>query len=573
MAFNPHSDQSRGKLCAVLKASKQEMEKALKERLKAYQEMLGKHSPYRGVGERAINLLDLAKTIYCQFLIPSNPRSSLTPRRRDIVPDAYAFELAINSILGEEYVNGETETAVVEAMFSPLGVMKVFLDADDVFEIDGMRISTGTPKLKAVTFDNWVQDMSASHPNMVAFCGDRYQMEWDDALGNGMFDPDVVQKLGKPDPWARDYSSQDMRDIRYNEDYREMLDLWDIWMPREGLLLTLSGDFDSGPPLRVVEWSGPKGGPYERLFFGPTPGNSLPNPPVATWIDLHETENRIWNKLTAQALRQKTNDVMTAGSSEDAKIIKKAQDGEYLVLSDARNNMTIRSGGPDQINLALATHIKQLFDYMAGNLSGLGGLQAMSGTAKQDQMLTEGASQRLRQMQSRVRDFMRRLTRQIAVYLWESPLTEIPIQKRVGDMTIQSTWNREQMHGEFPDYLIDIDPYSLGDRTPQERLAQLDEHWRVDVPNLLPIAQAQGMMPSVEAYVKAKARLSDLPELETMWTYAQGEMIPSNDDMTKKPNATTRTYERVSKSGGMSSKGQDQQFMADMLQGAKSNGA
>lgn len=572
--FNPKNSNHLGKLKAVLKSSKQEMEKAYKERLKSHKEWLGRHSPYSGTAsDRPINLLDLAKMIYKQFLVPQNPRSNLTPRKRELVPDAYAFELAVNSVLGEEYVNIECDTAVDEAMFSPLGVMKIFHEAEDSVLLDGVRLSVGKPKLKAVTFDNWVQDMSAGNPEAVAFCGDRYYLEKDEALLGNMFDSDLVQKLKGDDKGRPDWTdSQSLRDIRYDEDYREMLELWDVWMPFEGLLLTFSGNFDDGPPLRVVEWSGPKDGPYERLYFSPIPGNSLPNPPVGMWIDLHETENRVWNKLRDQAYRQKTNDAVETSDTKDGELLKAAKDGDYLALSRIAGKQTLRSGGVDQVNFAFALQVKQLFDFMAGNLSGLGGLQAMSGTAKQDEMLTEGASQRLRQMQSRVRDFMRRITRQIASHLWESPLLDVPIEKRVGDMTINSVWSREQMGGEFPDYLVDIDPYSLGTRTPQERLAQLDEFWRVDVPNLLPIMQAEGIMPSVENYIKAKAKLADLPELESMVTFSQGQMSPDNEELVAKPNDTTRTYERVSHAGGATQRGSEQQMIQKLLTGATSNG-
>lgn len=568
--FNPRDDRSVRQLGSLLKDSVQEMAQARQNRLRAQRELLGKHSPYKGTGgRRHLNFHDMAVTIYKQALVPYHPRCAMTARKRDFAPYAFSYELAINAILGEDYVSDEMETLAMESLISPMGVLKIMLDAEDVATVpDAMggvvQVTTGTPKVKAITFDNWVQDMSASSPSRVAFCGDSYYIDLD--TDDGVFDPDVLAKLQPDGVRARqqDGSSQELRTRQYWEDYRRLKKVWDIWLPDEGLLLTLPGDFEH-LPLRAVEWNGPQAGPYERQYFGMIPGNSLPVPPCAAWTDLNDSINRLYNKCVQQAERQKMNDVVQSGAPEDAATLKNAKDGDFLTLTNVGQKVTLRSGGPDNVNLAFTLNAKDQFNMMAGNIFTMGGLQVGSGTVGQDQLLSEGANQRLRNMQVRVRALLRRVVKQMAEYLWQSPLVDIPISKPLpGGHSVNATWNRDMMPGEFPDYLVDIDPYSLGDRTPQERLMQLQSAWREDIMPALPIMQAMGQVPNFEGYIKQVAKLADLPEIMDLISFAQGEMMPGQEQI-QKPTTTTRKYERTSSSPGKSQRGMEQQLVEKLL--------
>lgn len=564
MPFSPRDPKSIEKLKVGLKQSQQEMEIAYKNRLKAYQEMMGAHSPYANARKRPINLLELAATIYKQKLVPTGPRASVQAKNINLTAPAASFELALDAVLSQEGVPDEIEAAIVEAMFSPLGIVKTYIPNDRMVNIDGQLVPGGMPKINAVTFDHWVQDMSANGPASVSFCGDKYYLERDEAMRLGYLDPDLIAKIPKDDrDRPADWETQSMREFKHYEDYRDMLELWDIWLPEEGLILTFSGDFGELPPLRTEEWTGGEGekdGPYERLWFGIAPGCSLPPPPVAFWLDLHRLANILFLKLAAQAERQKTNDAVESSNPEDGDKLRTAKDGEFLSLTSLNKVKTLRAGGPDNANFAFFLQNKELFSYMAGNLDALAGLGAMSGTVGQDELLTQGASDRLRFMQERVTNFLRRLCIKLGRYLWNSTLVDIPIQKMSAGTAIPSVWNRDLMPGEFPDYLLSINPHSLQNRSPSEKLMQLQMFWQQFVLPAAPVMQALGAMPNYEAFVKEYSRLADMPELNSLIIYSQGEMLPSME-----PSAPPKAAAPASNRSTKTAQGQTASMISELM--------
>jgi len=80
--------------------------------------------------------------------------------------------------------------------------------------------------------------------------------------------------------------------------------LWDVWLPKEGLLVTMA-DQSGGPALRIVPWEGPEHGPFLLLGFDVVPGNIMPVAPGAHLLGLARLLNRMMRKLGDQADRQK----------------------------------------------------------------------------------------------------------------------------------------------------------------------------------------------------------------------------------------------------------------------------
>ena len=566
--FDPYADAQRKKLLSSVKGSRDAMRPFYEKAAESFREMVGKHYSDKGTSvARPLNMIELAVTIYMQNLVASAPQVNITASDRALRADAASLKLAINKHLAKSSLQEEMECWVLEAMMTPMGIIKLSLDMEDVQEIDGMQVVGGLPKATAILHDDWVQDMRAKSPWAVSYCGDRYSIS--KAFAEQHFDPDIVKKIPKENSNREDYDSSKLSAGSEWEDdsYREMITVWDLWLPYEGLIVTVTGDFDYAvPPLNVVEWTGPARGPFHRLFFGQVPGNSMPLPPVALWKDLNRIINLTGNKLIDQIERMKKNTLIDSQDKELGDLLRDARDGEGIVAQNLQGVKEIVLGGLDQPSFGALLQFKQLFAYMGGNLDALGGLAAMSGTVGQDKLLNEGASQRIKQMQGKMYVATQRLCEDIAEYFWSDPTLSMPISKPIpgtGD-TIETEWNREQMQGSPQDYGLVVEPYSLQKRSPRERLAQVQEFWDRMIQSL-PIYQAMGMMPNAEALHKLYIELAELPELGDLVTYTQGEQMPQNNRQ-RMPSSTKRTYERVNR-GSATQAGQEQRMIQNMMGG------
>lgn len=565
--FDPYDDRTRKKLYSALAASQKAMKPFYEHAKAAYTEYVGKHYNKGTDLARPLNMIELTLNIYQQNLVASAPQVNVTALNREMRADAAGLKQAINKHLRKSDLQEEMECWVMEAMMSPLGIIKLSLDMEDEQELDGMKVIGGLPTATAILHDDWIQDMKAKSPWSVSYCGDRYSVSRE--FANAHFDPDAVKKLPKECEGTDSYASQKLSasDSYSDEDgYRDMVTVWDIWLPYEGLVITVPGDFDaSRPPLNVVEWTGPPRGPYHRLFFGQVPGNSLPLPPVALWMDLNEVINTTANKLIDQIERMKKNVLVDGQDPEFGNTLRDAADGDGITVHNLQAVKEIVTGGMDQPSFAAMLQYKQIYSYMAGNLDALGGLQAMSGTVGQDKLLSEGASQRIKRMQGKMILATQRLCEDIAFYFWTDPTLSMPITKAIPgtNETLDTTWSREDMKGTPDDYDLIIEPTSLQSRSPMERLSQLNQAWDKMVA-ALPVFQAAGVMPNPEGFWKLWIQLADLPEMGDLITYTQGESQDSGQG--RMPSATKRTYERVNK-GSATQAGQEQRAIQTMLGG------
>jgi hypothetical protein len=586
--FDPNSQDSIRKLRKACKNSRKEMEASRKNYVKYLKELAGPHYSTSGdVVKRPINLVELAATIYKQNLLASSPQVNITARNPEYIADAYSFERAINHLLDTQNLEDELDLVVTNAMFAPVGVLKLSLDASQQADIDGTQVVTGPPVVQAVMFDDWVMDMTAKSPRQANFMGNRYTMTVEDAINMG-YDPEAVARLWRTyedSPRADDDPqrlSRKGRDIT-EENYQDLIELWDIWMPREKLVITLGGggdgDFVDLEPLRVMPWQGPERGPFHMLWFEVVPGNALPNTPVGLWIDLHELVNTLWNKLADQAERQKSGIAAESSNSQDADTVKGMGDGDVIILNSLGNVAKIEHGGPNQQNAIFADMARMRFNEQAGNIYAMGGLSSQTATLGQDKLLSDAASQRLQRMQARVYTFMQRVMEDYAEHVAGDPLMEVPIVKQVPetDITVPGTWSQDQMRGDLTHYVLEIKPHSMQQKSPEERLARVQDVWRNDIPLMLPIMQAMGQMPNPEAYLKMIADLTGQPEINTLVTYTQGEMMAKQDGPSAPPN-TTRTYERTSKPAPpdpgqamaqqMAASGRDNQNQSGLIRGS-----
>ena len=519
-------------------------------RVAAVREFVGSHYSEHGSERRVpTNFIELAVTIYLRQLAARAPRSLVTTGSPGLRPFARNMELALNQIPAEIKLGATLRRAVLEAIFG-LGIVKVGIAGGDGL----VGHEQGESFVDVVTLDDYFVDMSAKHRDGIQFEGNDYWLQIDAAR--------ELYWEGKPseiEPDAHTVNNpngvQRAESVGVDEGaelYKDKVWLRDVWLTESNQLVTYG--VKSHKLFGTIDWDGPDRGPYRVLGFSDVPGNLLPIASVSLWRDLHELGNVLFRKLAKQAESKKTIAAFAGGNDEDVQRLQNAADGEGIHYSGQKpEQLTV--GGIDAPTLAFYLQTRDLFSYFAGNLDTLGGLSPMTDTVGQDKMLGDAASARINDMRDRTLDFAKDIFKALAWYEWTDPVRKRIIEKPVPgtDITLRRVWSAETRDGDFLDFNIDIDVYSMQDDTPSTTLQKLGTILERFVFPALPMIQAQGGQLDFKKLLEMVGKLSNMQELSDLITFAEpsvGDPVREGGNQpVRMPANTTRTYERVNRPG------------------------
>lgn len=539
------------KLHESIEWSAQMLEKPREERVAAIQDFCGSHYVKDSACPATpVNLIELAVTIYVRLLAARSPKCLVKTDVPSLRPFAADMEIALNQIPGEIGLSATLRRAVVEAIFS-IGIVKVGIGATN----ENAKIGD-EPFVSIVQLDDYFCDMSARSWEEVQYEGNEYWM-----------DTEQIRELYGVSLDSDEYSgeSQDgqvqARSLTVHEHgspLHERVLLRDVYLVREGRMVTYA--VSSQRVLRDEPWDGPEGSPYIRLWFSDVPGNLMPMPPVAVWKDLHELENTLFRKLARQAVAKKTVSAFQGGNDEDIARLKKASDGEGFRYNGAKPEQ-IALGGVDGGNLAFALQVRDIHSALAGNLDSLGGLSPQANTATQEKLISEASSVRIRAMSDATVDFAKAIFKRLAWYMWTDPVRERTIVKRASAaapyLSTTRKWTPETRDGDFLDYNLEIDVFSMQDDSPSTRMEKfLNVYERVILP-ILPQLEAQGAYIDFRAVLDYVARNANLSEISDFVVFSDAPTderqpaggSPQPEYVSTKAPVTRRTYERVNRPG------------------------
>ena len=524
--------------------SVRQLETPRKNRVDAVKEFVGNHYSSGGAEKRVpTNFIELAVTIYVRLLAANAPRATVTTKNAALRPFAKTTEIAINQIPEEIDLGGTLRRAVLEALFS-FAIVKVGICNSGVAVL-GHDIGESYADL--ITIDDYFCDMSAKSRGSIQFEGNDYWMARDTAekmFGKKLVADDHTITGDQGEIRAESVTVDEGADL-----YKEKVWLRDVYVHTENQLVTYA--VKTGQELRVMDWDGPDGGPYHVLGFSDVPGNLMPIPPVALWLDLHELGNALFRKLSKQADAKKT--VVTfSGDDDGVENLKMASDGDGIKYGGQKpENITV--GGIDNQSLAFFLQVQDLFDYFGGNLNALGGLGPSTDTVGQDKLISEASGARAQDMSQQTIKFAKGIFEALAWYEWTDPVRKRQVEKPIGKtgLSVPVTWSAETREGDFLDYNFDIDVYSMQDNSPATRLQKLGQIVQQYVMPLMPFIQQQGGTVDVKSILDLVAELSNFPELAEMVQF-QG-MPPEQGKVGGNPNPqpanTTHTYERINRPG------------------------
>jgi hypothetical protein len=535
-----------------------------------------------------LNVYNLALRIYQRRLISGNPRVNIRARSPKARTEAYELSLACEQLFREINLK-DTCKEVIHQGLESVGIVKVAVTPREMNESLGFLHDAEQPFCDSVLLENFAYDTNAKRWEEIDWCGDRYRLPLDDLLNNSMWDQEVVATLDtkesrqdedlRQSPGEESVQRMGVQDSVFRDDLRQYVTVWDVWLPREGLLITIPDG--RGQPLRVVKWEGPENGPYHLLCFDPIPGNIMPVSPGGHLENLAKLLNEAVRKLGDQLLRQKTNQAITpsAQNAGDDKTIQECADGDVIVLQDPKNTAEIRSGGIDQQSYAFTQGLISLFSWLGGNLDSLGGLASNASTASQQEMEVAGANGLIEELADKFTGFLQRVMTDLAWYIYSDPTGTRKLVKRLEgtDWEIPATWGPERRTMDFFLFEFEVDPFSIHTRTPEQRLRMIMDL----VPRAMQIAQAKMAFAQIgdeldtEAFWRLITRYTGLTELSEL-IRSSGQPVtaaPGKLDRMPSTNTPGMPHEYIRRnvsSGGGPTQGPGQQALEMML--AQGNG-
>lgn len=555
----------------------------LADALKAY---TGPHYGKNSTDDRPINMLQLSVESLLQQLSSRAPQVLCNTHKPELRSAAVELELAMNQALKKMKFEQEHRLWVLSAIFL-VGIMEVGLDVIDTPEIDGEQLPITDVFCEAIMFDDFVFDTSAAKwdRRQVGFWGHKYRMSLEEAKNDPTFDKEARSELKSMERGNRDETaviSKPNGNSGTTEVFNEMCEIWQIFVPQENELVTFSVD-GGDKPLKTVKWQGPKHGPYHLIGFNPVLNNIMPLSPVANWIDLDDLENKLYTKLGRQASRQKTIGICDQAAVKDGQNIIKTADGDVIAVGSPNAFKEASFGGVNQQTLGFALNVRSMADFVMGNLSAQMGLGASAATLGQEKMIRQAANVRIGSMQGVLLTATQGVLQDIAFYLHHHPTVEYDLTIDITgmDMQVPVSWPyRDNGYGEevdvrkgdYEQYDVSIQPYSMTEISPGERATLLRQIWAQDI---LPAIQL-GVQPDVYAYLDKLAKYYDLPELREIVKMTQEsqdpqERLPSGGGGPS-PGKPNGQYTRENVSRGMTPQAMDQQREMMMLSGAGAEG-
>lgn len=581
--MNPQNPDHIRRLVEAARWSRRQLEFARQQRVHAIKQYNGVHYAENGPGDKVpINLLKQAMQVFQRSLVAQAPRAMISTTRPHLKPIAFAMETWLNHRMKEVKLVDVLRRAVLDGLFS-IGIVKVGVCYYEKDTMLGTIHDFREPFVDVVSLDDWVCDMNVKRIDQAGFMGMRFRAPLEMVREEKRFDKKIREEL-TPTEKIDDNEQGDERAESLSrggqgageeDEYEDMVELWEFYLPREGRVVTLAAD-DNGSPdtkvLRVDEYVGPESGPYHILGFGEVPDNVMPSGLAHDLIDLHESVNHLACKIMRQGEGQKFLGIVPGGATEDAEKMARGTDGTTVAVNNPGAIQEVSLGGYDQRNFALMMQLREFFSRQAGNMESLAGLGPQAETLGQDRMIQESASKQVQDMQARVHQFTQSVMESLAWYWWTDPIRtyEAEVQLPNGGPKVPVSIPPEYREGHWIELNFTIDPYSLQSDSPGTRLQGLMNLLTQLMLPAAPMMQQQGLNINFEAILRKLAGYMNLPDLDEILVPAEPQPQPNQQELSEPPRMpgnTTRTNVRVNRPGAT-----DQGKDAAMIQMAMGGG-
>jgi hypothetical protein len=470
-----------------------------------------------------MNLIDRFVNIVCPYLVSQNPRVLIDPKRGINASRSFArtLELALEHLFDEIELSAYTlRPAVLNSMFS-MGITKTGIMADSQVEIFGYLHDVGQPFCDNIDYDDYVGDFRARNKQEMEIEGNRFCVPMEYVRDSGLFknydNLSYVKEYNAEQTSPEEIAKKHMVPFEHRNELRKKVWLTDLWIPDEGIIVTIPPEGQGNKIMRVVEYDGPEDGPYDLLTYHHFPNSVIPIPPIYNVLNLNNIINRLVTKMNHQASREKKVMLYELSGAEDAETIRNTPDGFTAGVKNVDAFKEVEFGGVAETNFPFVQFLEQQYSIQGGNLYTIGGRESQAETLGQEQMLQANASKQLQDMVLQVHRFTRSITKKLAWYLWSDPYIQIPVIKELGEFKLKVEYTPDVREGDFFDYGFDIEPYSMSMMSPETRFQRLMQLVGQVVLPTAQIAATQGSMLNVSELVNECARFLDVRNIDKWW--------------------------------------------------------
>jgi hypothetical protein len=462
-------------------------------------------------------------------LVPNNVKYGITSQNIELRQSAEIFTLAINHLMKRTGVRTTVRDVVLDAIMM-LGVIKQGITSGRMVEIEGTLHDAGQPFLDRVSFDNYFIDPSARKREEAWFEGDDYLLPLDfvrscDSYENtDLLRSDCDKRKGEE---AADLSLGDAKDYEI-EEIVPMVRVADVYIPQENLMVTMPIEESQGTkPLRIVEWEGPKMGPYDTLFFHAVPDNILALSPGSVWYELHQMINASMRRIMRDATSGKRIIAYRPDETEGAEEMKNAEHGDYIRVRDTNNVKEINIGGASESSYRELDMLRGLFQYQAGNPDLTGGLGTPNTDTATGASIIQGNNQFVaNDLKDIVSAFELRAVEKYAWWVWYDPLMNMVLARRdESGQDVQVVFDDAARRGDFLDYEFNFVTNSMENMDPVVRAKRIQDLVTGVVVPTTQLAMAQGKAPDIAQIVKDLATAYGIHSEN--WYISQQQLPPT----------------------------------------------
>lgn len=549
---NKKRDVNVSRLRAAMRAAYADLRSYRQDSWNAINLLKGNRYYESPTSKQYMNLLELGVTTFTSLLAANEPQILITSPSSDLERTALMEMLSVNHAI-KEVQFAQTNKTLLACSLMSCAIATVGSRPKGDNPIRGWEYDSGVGFIDPILVQDWVCDTLPDCYERTAFAGHKYRVNLEEAMEMRDWDKQAREKLeashpGEHQPNDGERQLNEMsRATPPDEEFEDQVWVQNVWLRRDNMIVTMPVD-ESKPPLWIREWEGPEKGPYHLFGYTKIPGNVMPMPPAAMWIDMHEIANEVYRKLVIGAKQYKTNPVVAAEDKKLAELALKAKHQEVLTAQNARDIGRIQQGGIDSALLAFTVQLRDLFSYMAGNLDALGGLGAQAETLGQEEIIKGSASQRVQHMQAQYQSFIKAIMQDFHWHIRQNHTGPRNLAYRLPDeeRDLKLVYRPDERSGDWEEYNLNIVPYSMVDLTPAARSRILRTFWHEDILPVLPIIMQQGGNPDVQYYLETQARLLRIPELSRFVVYQEPSPMQQQGPVGGVPQSPTskRVYER-----------------------------
>jgi len=370
------------------------------------------------------------------------------------------------------------------------------------------------PRAFRIPPDMLIVDPTAATVDECSYIGDIYLVPLNEAQAHEGFVPEQAEKLQE---YRESSITGNYRDNSEVESYAEpMTRLIDVYIAKAGKIYTWPAPNDNFDHIAADEPLGERESiinPYAMLSLTEMPGNLVEIARLRSLRGLHLVSNEMLSKGVHQARNSQRNPFGPLGSEQDMATALSAGDNNPFFVEHKENLGLFQIPGPDASILNLGSAAAKLFSSEAGNLEVALGASAGADTARQTEALLGQISASQSLDRRAFEEFLGEIGQKLMTLAFKNEALELETLERVPGTKI--AFSRLWAGPKKMPRAVGIDamsfevvPYSTAFRTPQEKVAQLNQASQLVLQWMT--AKAQGAPIALEAVINDIAEGFDL---------------------------------------------------------------